>query len=111
MIAMVGCMKIGAVPIPSIEMLTPRDVEYRLRNSEARGAVRRAEHTHKFSARHAALAAPNSLGRAEHWLEWDNEMADAASLLEPAVLEADDPAIMSAGEAMNPAVARRFEGR
>jgi acyl-coenzyme A synthetase/AMP-(fatty) acid ligase len=56
--------------------------------------TKRTKTLHKFSALYAALAAPISLGRTERWLEWDNEMAGAASSLEPAVVEADDPAIM-----------------
>jgi acetyl-CoA synthetase len=56
--------------------------------------TKRTKTLHKFSALYAALAAPISLGRTERWLEWDNEMAGAASSLEPAVVEAHDPAIM-----------------
>src|SRR3546814_4323772 len=49
-IAMVGCIKAGVVPIPCIEMLTAGDVDYRVRNAEAKGAIttranRSEEHT------------------------------------------------------------------
>ena len=37
-IAMVGALKIGAIPIP----LTARDIEYRVRNADAKAAVCRA---------------------------------------------------------------------
>src|SRR5690554_2988704 len=29
-IAMVACLKVGAIPIPCIEMLTPKDLKYRI---------------------------------------------------------------------------------
>ena len=36
-IAMVGCLKVGAIPVPCIDMLTEKDVSYRVSHS---GAVR-----------------------------------------------------------------------
>lgn len=94
MIAIVGIMKIGAVPIPAIEMLTARDVAYRMTNSRARGAICRAEHTAKFETVRGDLATALSLGAAEGWLDWAHETEAAPETLEPAVMDAEDPAIM-----------------
>ena len=47
-IAMVACMKIGAIPIPCIEMLTPKDVRYRVLHSGAVGAITTLANVGKF---------------------------------------------------------------
>lgn len=94
-IAMVAVMRIGAVPIPGIEMLTARDVEYRLGNSEAvamicRGAIasRYEEPTRNLPTRIAVGDAPDG------WLDF-YAILDAAEPYEgAAVLQAEEPAIM-----------------
>ena len=47
-VAMVACMKIGAIPIPCIEMLTAKDVHYRVNHSEARAAITTLANVDKF---------------------------------------------------------------
>ena len=47
-INMVACMKIGAIPIPCIEMLTTKDVDYRVEHSGAIAAITTANNTQKF---------------------------------------------------------------
>jgi acyl-coenzyme A synthetase/AMP-(fatty) acid ligase len=37
--AMLGCMRIGAVPMPAPNLLTPKDIAYRLRQGNARAAI------------------------------------------------------------------------
>lgn len=49
-IAMVAVMRLGAVPIPCITMLTEKDVMYRVEHSGAVGAITLAEETHKYEA-------------------------------------------------------------
>jgi acyl-coenzyme A synthetase/AMP-(fatty) acid ligase len=93
-IALIGVMKIGAVPIPCIEMLTARDVEYRVTNAEARAAICRAEHTAKFASVQEVIPLRIALGEAEGWLDWSRELAQAPKQLAPAVVRSDDPAIM-----------------
>jgi len=41
-IAMVGCLRAGVIPIPCIEMLTPKDVRFRVAHSGARGEIVKA---------------------------------------------------------------------
>src|SRR5215470_5915126 len=48
-VTLVGCLKLGAVPIPCIEMLTAKDLAYRVRHSGARAILARAEQVLKFS--------------------------------------------------------------
>lgn len=47
-IAMVAVMRLGAVPIPCITMLTAKDVAYRVEHSGAAGVITLAEETHKY---------------------------------------------------------------
>ena len=94
MIAVVGALKIGAVPIPCIEMLTGLDLEYRVRNSEAKAAVCRAPHAPKFEAVQDELQVRIALGAAPNWSEFAAEMAQASDACEPPTVAAEDPAIM-----------------
>lgn len=48
-IAVVVVMRLGAVPIPCITMLTEKDVTYRVEHSGAVGVITLADQTHKFS--------------------------------------------------------------
>ena len=48
-IAMVGTLRAGAIPIPCIDMLTAKDIGYRVAHSGAVAAVTTAANTAKFS--------------------------------------------------------------
>ena len=48
-LAIVACMKIGAIPIPCIEMLTSKDVEFRVKDSGAIAAITTSTNIDKFS--------------------------------------------------------------
>ena len=96
--AMVGCLKLGAIPIPCVEMLTERDIAYRLENSGATGAITTADNTHKFAGGDA-LKARLSVGGADGvgaggWDDFAAATADAAPDFAPARLGAEEPAIM-----------------
>ncbi|WP_249140511.1 acyl-CoA synthetase [Bradyrhizobium manausense] len=93
-VSLIAIMKIGAVPIPCIEMLTARDLEYRVENAEVKAVICRSEHAAKFAAVEAAIPVRIALGSVSGWLAWDNELASASDVAEPAVVHADDPAIM-----------------
>ncbi|MFO1291655.1 MAG: acyl-CoA synthetase [Rubrivivax sp.] len=93
-VALIAIMKLGAVPVPCIEMLTARDLEYRVRNAEARAVICRPGQADKFGAVEDALAVRIALGPAPGWLDWDAELAQASDVCEPAIVDAEDPAIM-----------------
>lgn len=90
-IAMVGCNKIGAVPIPCVTMLREKDVTYRLEHSGAVAAVTTAEQTDKVTG---ALTVRLSVGAAEGWEEFDTVLADQSPDFAPVTVAAEDPAIM-----------------
>lgn len=93
-IAMVGALRIGAVPIPCIEMLTPRDLAYRLTHSGANAVICRSSQTAKFEGLLGAVSARIALGRASGWVDWDRAMDAAPEQAEAAEVGAEDPAIM-----------------
>lgn len=93
-ISVIAAMRIGAVPIPCIEMLTARDIAYRVENSEAKAAICRPEHAAKFAGVEPAIPLRIAIGLADGWLDWDAELARADDTVEPAVVGAEDPAIM-----------------
>lgn len=93
-IALVACLKLGAIVIPSIEMLTAKDVAYRVRNAGAKAAICRAEHTAKFAEVGDIVTVRVALGGAPGWLDWNAATTDAPEESAPAVVAAEDPAVM-----------------
>lgn len=93
-VALIAVMKIGAVPVPCIEMLTERDLEYRVHNAEARAVICRPGQVGKFARVQDDIAVRIALGQAPGWLDWEQELAGASDAAEPATVHAEDPAIM-----------------
>ncbi len=93
-ITQIACLKLGAVIIPCIEMLTQRDIEYRVRNSGARAAICRAEHIGKFDAVVDTVPIRLAIGGAPGWIDWQDAVTAGSEAFAPAVVAAEDPAIM-----------------
>jgi acyl-coenzyme A synthetase/AMP-(fatty) acid ligase len=94
-VAMVGCLKLGAIPIPSIDMLTEGDIAYRVQHSEAAAAITTAGNCEKFDHSAAALKARLSVGGAPPgWIDFDAALGAASPEFEPVRLAADEPAII-----------------
>lgn len=93
-IATVGCLKLGAVPIPCIEMLTAGDLDYRVRHSGAVAAFTPARNAEKFAGLHGVLPVRIALGAAEGWGDYDALMAAADEDFEAVAVGAEDPAIL-----------------
>lgn len=92
-IAMVGCIKAGAIPIPCIEMLTDKDVAYRVSHSGAVAAVTTARSASKFAG-FECLTARISVGFVPGWVEFEQAMIDASDQFEPVDCALEDPAII-----------------
>ncbi len=92
-IAMVACLRIGAVPVPSIEMLTADDIAYRARAAEAVGAVTTRANIGKFAAL-PGITARIAVGGGEGWLDFDTAIAAAAADSPAATVGAEDPALL-----------------
>lgn len=54
-LTMVACMKLGAVPVPCITMLTANDLRYRVTNCTPRAVVTTAAHITKFAPGEPAI--------------------------------------------------------
>ncbi len=93
-IAMVAALKIGAVPVPCIEMLTARDLAYRVSNSSAKAVICRAEQTEKFAALTSSLSVRISVGASPGWIAFDELLAGAPKRFVAEKVAAEDPAIM-----------------
>lgn len=93
-IAMVGCLKLGAVPIPCIEMLTAKDITYRIRHSGARAVLARAEHAHKFAEVMDEVPVRLSIGAAPGFEPLDAAMAGGDERFPSAIVAGDDPAVL-----------------
>ncbi len=91
-IAMVGCCKLGAIPVPCISMHTERDVAFRAAHSGAAAAVTTREHSEKFSA--ARLRARFSVGGGTGWADFAEALAAASPDFQPVRMGADEPAVI-----------------
>jgi acyl-coenzyme A synthetase/AMP-(fatty) acid ligase len=106
-----GCIKLGAIPMPATTLLTPRDIAYRVNSAEASVVVVDAETTTKVnqvaadcpSLRSRVFLAGGGYGgipdeasdQASGWLSWADGLAAAGE--EPPEAEptrADDPMLL-----------------
>ena len=87
-IAMIGMIKLGVIPIPSTTLLTPRDIRYRVNESEAIGIVTDIPDASKVeeamdrcpSLKMCMLASGHRRG----WLTWNDELEKASPRFDPA---------------------------
>ncbi len=92
-LAMVGCLKLGAVPIPCITMLTAGDIAYRVEHAGARAAITTADNVGKFD-RIDGLDVRISVGGGDGWIDFVSAMgAESDDFAAPAIA-ADDPAVL-----------------
>jgi len=92
-IALVGCTKVGAIPIPCIEMLTEKDVEYRVRHAGAVGAVTTAESAAKFKDADR-LKLRLAVGGAPGWTEFAAALEAESDTFTCPDIAIEDPAII-----------------
>jgi len=93
-IALVACTRIGAVAIPCIEMLTVRDVAYRVRNSGAKAAICRAEQVEKFGDVEAEVPVRIAIGRAAGWTSWAEAISAGDETFDAPAIGIEDPVVM-----------------
>jgi len=86
-LTMVACMKIGAIPIPCIEMLTHKDVAYRVTNSGAIGAITTVANITKFESCSGITVRLTVDARCDDWAY----LGDSAT--QPTTFECDDTAL------------------
>jgi acyl-coenzyme A synthetase/AMP-(fatty) acid ligase len=92
-LAMVACIRIGAVPIPCVTMLTERDLSYRISHSGAVGVVTSSAETHKFAGHETLSCRLVVGGDVSGWVNC--AAADGQDVAcAPAQVGIDEPAIM-----------------
>ncbi len=93
-IAMVACAKLGAVAVPCIEMLTAKDVAYRVERSGAKAAIARAEQLAKFDGLDAQLTVKVSVGEAPGWASFAGMIEEGSADFVPVTVDAEDPVLL-----------------
>lgn len=105
-VAMVAALRIGAIAVPCIEMLTASDLAYRIENSGASAVFCRASERAKIdeavalSERQELLCialddnGTRATFEADGWIDYASSMAGADDDCEAASVAADEPAVM-----------------
>jgi len=92
-IAMVAVMRLGAVPIPCITMLTEKDVAYRVEHSGAVGVITLAAETDKYAGLER-LRVKVCVGEGpSDWTNYD-DASSQSDVCEPAEVHREDAAIL-----------------
>lgn len=98
-VAMLGLMKVGAVPMPATTLCTPGDIEYRVNEAEATLAITDLENSDKVaeaagncpSLEHLLLVGDERKG----WISYDEQMGQASTALENVEpTRSDDPLLI-----------------
>lgn len=92
-LTMVACIKAGLIPIPCVEMLTTRDLQYRVEHAGARAVVTTAANTGKFDFAPQSLLRV-SVGAADGWHAFDTLLEGGPDTFAAVRTGADDPAII-----------------
>ena len=101
--AMVACLKIGAIPIPCVEMLTAKDIGFRVRHSGAIGAITTRTNTEKFVGCDGVTVRIVVDDPAPGWTPYAEAESEAMNF-QCATMQIDDPALMfyTSGSSGNP---------
>ncbi|MCC5810955.1 MAG: AMP-binding protein [Ectothiorhodospiraceae bacterium] len=92
-ISMVACLKAGIIPIPCVEMLTERDLQYRVEHAGAKAVITTAANTLKFGFAGGKLLR-FSVGEVSGWHNWETVVSAASPDYDPVRTGAEEPAIM-----------------
>ncbi len=99
-LALLGCIKLGAVPMPGTPLLTSRDIEYRIGRAEAATAITDAEGAAKIDEvadRLPSLSARICVGEGgpAGWSAWTDGIERASDTSpDPAPTESSDPMML-----------------
>lgn len=102
-IAMVACLKMGAIPIPCVEMLTTKDVAFRLADSGAKAAITTTANIGKFSnivSLHARIVVGSAT---DGWMSIHDSQQQPEQF-DCVQMEAEEPALLyyTSGSSGNP---------
>jgi len=92
-VAMLGCIRLGAVMIPATTLLTAADLSDRLERGQVRAVVAGAADTAKFGPDTASLVRV-SVGAVDGWLSYDDAVAEDVEPLVGGSTRADDTLLL-----------------
>jgi acetyl-CoA synthetase len=92
-LAMVACLKLGAVAVPCIPMLTAKDVAYRMQHSGAIAAITTASEVPKFAGA-VPLKGRIALGGVPGWLDFAEVIGQSADRFESCDMSLEEPAVI-----------------
>jgi acetyl-CoA synthetase len=92
-VAMLGCIRLGAVMIPATTLLSAADLADRLDRGQVRAVVAGAADTGKFGPENEALVRI-SVGAADGWISYDDAVGDDVEPWVGGDTKADDPLLL-----------------
>ena len=92
-LAMVACLKIGAVAMPCIDMLTAKDIAYRVEAAEPVAVITTTAQVAKFADLPGAPLRV-AVGGAAGWRSFEDLLASGDPAFVPVAVEAEDPAVL-----------------
>ncbi len=98
-VVLLGLIKIGAVPMPTTTLCTPRDIEYRVTQAEANLAITDQENAAKLEEAAGNCPSLNTLmvidGSKRGWVGYEDEISRASNRLEGVeTTSSDDPLLI-----------------
>lgn len=91
-IAMLGLIRLGAVPVPATLLLTPRDVAFRVEAARISAAITSPEGTGKLEGFEGVRWATD--GGAPGWRDFDRELGEAPAVFDSVGTASTDPGIL-----------------
>ena len=103
-VVMVACLKLGAVAVPCIDMLTARDLAYRVEHSGARAIVTTESNRAKVPANAKSLELAVFLQDDGRWQSGERAFATSEATFAPVRMALEDPVIIyyTSGTTGNP---------
>jgi acetyl-CoA synthetase len=92
-VAMLACIRLGAVMIPATTLLTAADLRDRVERGEAKAVVAAAADAERFGPETERLARV-SVGAADGWLSYEQAVSETSTALSGGGTAADDPMLL-----------------
>ena len=97
-IIMVGCLRAGVIPIPSVTMLTERDLDYRIDHAGVVGVFTTQDNTQKFVPEREFKIRVSIGGSKEKtkngWINFESAIGEQRDTFVAPEIKSEDPAIL-----------------
>ena len=92
-IAMLGLVRLGAVPIPGTPLLTEKDIRYRIETAEARAVITDADGAAKMQGQTVDIRILVGAERRD-WASFETGVRDASTEFDPEPTRSDEPGMI-----------------